>query len=159
MSLWFRRKPKWLINVETTPDIKIASTFKGYHTLLTKRLDYLQKMFQNFKMRLLALLNKHREYFQIQQWRFGLFNFSLNIPAANIFKEVWCQLCRTFGNIQNCRPTQLPTYGYRKTTNERTVQIWEAKTSHLNTDNGNVRTLSELKKVMNLGLTIWNGPL
>ena len=50
-ELVFRRKPKLLINVETTLDIKIASMFKDYHTLLTKRLDYLQKTLQNFKMR------------------------------------------------------------------------------------------------------------
>ena len=61
--------------------------------------------------------------FPIQQWRFGLLNFAPNIPAANIYEKVWCQLCRTFGNIQNCRPAQLPTHGYRVTTNERTVQI------------------------------------
>ena len=40
-ELVFGRKPKLLINIETNPDIKIASTFKDYHTLLTKRLDYL----------------------------------------------------------------------------------------------------------------------
>ena len=32
--------------------------------LLTKRLDYLQNMLQNFKMKCLALLNRDREYFQ-----------------------------------------------------------------------------------------------
>ena len=50
-ELVFRRKPKLLINVETNLDIKIAGTFKDYHTLLTKRLDYLQKMLKNFKMK------------------------------------------------------------------------------------------------------------
>ena len=33
------------------------------------------------------------------------------------------------------------------------------KPAILHTDNSNVRTLLELKKVMNLGLTIQNGPL
>ena len=33
------------------------------------------------------------------------------------------------------------------------------KLAILHMDKGNVRTLSELKKVMNLGLTIQNGPL
>ena len=61
-ELMFGRKPRMLINIETNPDIKISGTFKGYHTLLTKRLDYLQKMLQNFKMKCLALLNKDREY-------------------------------------------------------------------------------------------------
>ena len=50
-ELVFRRRTKLLINVETDPDIKIAGMFKDYHALLTKRLDYLQKMLQNFKMK------------------------------------------------------------------------------------------------------------
>ena len=53
-----------LINIETDPDIKVSDTYKDYHTLLTKRLDYLQDMLQNFKMKHLALLNKDGEYFQ-----------------------------------------------------------------------------------------------
>ena len=63
-ELVFRRKPRILINIETDPDIRVCGTFKDYRTLLTKRLDYLQKMLQNFKMKQLALLNKDREYFQ-----------------------------------------------------------------------------------------------
>ena len=62
-GLVFWRRPKLLINVETDPDIKVSGTYKDYHTLLTKRLDYLQNML-NFKMKCLALLNKDREYFQ-----------------------------------------------------------------------------------------------
>ena len=50
-KLVFRRKPRILINIETYPDIKVSGTFKDYHTLLTKRLDYLQKMLHNFKMK------------------------------------------------------------------------------------------------------------
>ena len=50
-ELVFRRKPRILINIETDPDIKISGTYKDYHTLLTKRLEYLQKMLQNFKMK------------------------------------------------------------------------------------------------------------
>ena len=58
------RRPKVLINIGTDLDIKVSSTFKDYHTLLTKRQDYLQNMLQNFKMKCLARLNKDREYFQ-----------------------------------------------------------------------------------------------
>ena len=32
--------------------------------VLTKRLKYFQNMLQNFRMKHLALINKHREYFQ-----------------------------------------------------------------------------------------------
>ena len=50
-ELMFGRKPRILINIEKNPDIKISGTFKDYHTLLTKRLHYVQKMLQNFKMK------------------------------------------------------------------------------------------------------------
>ena len=49
--LVFGRKPRILIDAETNPDIKVSGTLKDYHTLLTKRLDYLQKMLQNFKLK------------------------------------------------------------------------------------------------------------
>ena len=50
--------------METDPDVRISGTYKDYHTLLTKRLKYLQNMLQNFKAKCIALINKHREYFQ-----------------------------------------------------------------------------------------------
>ena len=63
-ELVFRRKLRILIDIEMNPDIKVSGTFKNYHTLLTERLDYLQKMLQNFKLKRLALLNKDRAFFQ-----------------------------------------------------------------------------------------------
>ena len=42
-ELVFRRRPKILVNIETDLDIKVSGTYKDYHTLLTMRLDYLQK--------------------------------------------------------------------------------------------------------------------
>ena len=60
-ELVFGRRQKILLNIETDPDIKVSGTYKDYHTLLTKRLDYLQNMLQNFKMKHLALLNKDME--------------------------------------------------------------------------------------------------
>ena len=37
-ELVFRRKPKVLLNLETTPDIKVSGMFKDYYNLLNKRL-------------------------------------------------------------------------------------------------------------------------
>ena len=48
-ELVFRRKPKILLNLETTPDIKVSGTFKNYHELLNKGLKYLHEILQNFK--------------------------------------------------------------------------------------------------------------
>ena len=63
-ELTFRRKPKILLDIETDPDIKVSGTYKDYYMLSNKRLEYLQKVLQNFKMKCLALINKDREYFQ-----------------------------------------------------------------------------------------------
>ena len=41
-ELVFGRKPKLLLDLETTPDIKVSGTSKDYYTLLNKRLQYLQ---------------------------------------------------------------------------------------------------------------------
>ena len=38
-ELVFGRKPKILLNLEITPDIKVARTFEDYHKLLNKRLN------------------------------------------------------------------------------------------------------------------------
>ena len=46
-ELVFGRKPKVLLNLETTPGIKVAGTFKDYHELLNKRLKYLHELLQN----------------------------------------------------------------------------------------------------------------
>ena len=35
------RKPKSLLNLKSTPDIKVSATFKEYYELLNKRLKFL----------------------------------------------------------------------------------------------------------------------
>ena len=60
-ELTLKREPRILLNLETDPDVRIAGTYKDYHTLLTKRLKYLQNMVRNFKAKCIALINKDRE--------------------------------------------------------------------------------------------------
>ena len=63
-ELVFRRKPKILLNLDTTPDIKVTGSFKEYYELLNKRLRYLHDVIQNFKSKRLAMINKGRMFFQ-----------------------------------------------------------------------------------------------
>ena len=70
---------------------------------------------------MIGTFKQGQEVFLIQQWRFGLYDFSLNISVEDIFKKVWCQLCRTLGSIQNCRSAQLPTHDNRGITDEMIV--------------------------------------
>ena len=63
-ELVFGRKPKLLLDLETSPEIKVLAMYKEYYEQLENRLKYLQKVLLDFKMRQLALLNKDWEYFQ-----------------------------------------------------------------------------------------------
>ena len=63
-ELVFGRKLKMLLDLETDPDIKVSGSFKDYHTLLYKRLKYLQDILQQFKSKNLAMINKDHKDFQ-----------------------------------------------------------------------------------------------
>ena len=60
----FGRKPKLLLDLETDPNIKISGRYKECYTLLGKRLQYLHKLLQDFRMKRLALINKDRDFVQ-----------------------------------------------------------------------------------------------
>ena len=63
-ELPFGRKPKLLLNVDSSPDIKVSRNFKEYYELLNKRIKYLQDVLFNFKSWRLAMISKDRENFQ-----------------------------------------------------------------------------------------------
>ena len=63
-ELIFGRKPRSLLNLETTPDMKVSGSFKEYCDLTNKRLKYLHNLLLNFKSKRLAMINKDRAFFQ-----------------------------------------------------------------------------------------------
>ena len=62
-ELVFGRKLKLLLDLETDPYMKISGMYRDSHTLLSKRLQYLHKLLQDFRMKRLALINKDRDFF------------------------------------------------------------------------------------------------
>ena len=63
-ELVFGRKPRSLLNLESTPDIKVSDTFKEYCELLNKTLKYLHKLVLDFKSEWLAMRNQYRDFSQ-----------------------------------------------------------------------------------------------
>ena len=63
-ELIFGRKPRSLLNFDSTPDIKVSGSFKKYYDLLNKRLKYLHYLLLDFKSKRLAVINKDRAFFQ-----------------------------------------------------------------------------------------------
>ena len=62
-ELIFGRKLRSLLNLDSTPDIKVSGTFKEYE-LLNERLKYLHNLLLNFKSKRLAMINKDRAFSQ-----------------------------------------------------------------------------------------------
>ena len=83
-KLVFGRKPKLLLNLETTPDIKVSGTFKDYYELLNKRLQYLHKLLQDFKSKRLAMIKIDRTFFQYKSG-----------DLVHIISPLTIQLCTT----------------------------------------------------------------
>ena len=63
-ELTFGRKPRSLLNLDSTSDIKVAGTFTEYYDLLNKRLKHLRDLLLNLKSKRLAMINKGRAFFQ-----------------------------------------------------------------------------------------------
>ena len=47
-KLVFGRKPKLVLDLETDPDVKVSGTYREYFLQLSKRLEYLHKLLQDF---------------------------------------------------------------------------------------------------------------
>ena len=63
-ELVFGRKPKLLLDLETERDVKVSGTYREYFLQLSKRLEYLHKLLQDFWMKRLALIIKDIDDFQ-----------------------------------------------------------------------------------------------
>ena len=63
-ELVFGGKLKLLLELETDPDVKVSGMYKEYFLQLSKKLEYLHKLLQDFQMKRLALINKDRDNFQ-----------------------------------------------------------------------------------------------
>ena len=58
------RKLRPLLNLDSSPDVKVSGTFREYYVLLNKRLKYLHDILLNLKSEKLIMINKDRSFFQ-----------------------------------------------------------------------------------------------
>ena len=152
-ELVFGRSSKILINIETDLDIKVSGTYKDYHTLLTKRLAYLQNMLQNFKMKLLALLNKDREYFQYNS---GDIIYLISPLATQLRTSSRKVAINYVGPLVVYKIVDPHNYLLMAIDGKLLRGLFEherLKPAMIRTDKGNVSTLSILKKIMNLEIS------
>ena len=146
------RKPKMLLNLETTSDIKVAGTFRDYHSLLNKRLKYLDELLQIFKSKRLVRIHKDRAFFQYN-----------SRDLVYIVSPLRDQLCTSSRKVKVkyvglvVIHKIIDPHNYLLMTLDGKIlrglfEHERLKPAILKMSKGNVNNLSQLKQVINIGL-------
>ena len=147
------RKPKMLLNLETTPDIKVAGTFKDCHKLLNERLKYLHELLQNFKLKRLPIINKERAFFQYNSRDLVYIISPLMSQLHTASRKV---MIKYVGPIVIYNIIDPHTYLLMTLDGKILRGLFEYERLNpaiLKTSKGNVNNLSQLKQVINIGLS------
>ena len=153
-ELVFGRKPKTLLNLDTMPDIKVSGTFKDYHELLNKRLKYLHEFLQNFKLKWIAIINKDRTFFQYNS---GDLIYVISPLTSQIHTASRKVMIKYVGPFVIYKIIDPPNYLFMAL--DRKI-LWglfgheRLKPTILRTTKGNISNLSQLKQIINVGLTM-----
>ena len=98
-ELVFGRKPKLLLDLEMDPDVRVSGTHREYLLHLRKRLEYLHKLLQEFRLKRLVLLNKDRDDFQYNSSDLVYIILPPNKSVKDSIKKGFYQICRSFSSL------------------------------------------------------------
>ena len=152
-ELVFGRQPKAPLNLETTPNMKVAGTLKDYHELLNKRLKYLNELLQNFMSKGLAMINKDRAFFHYNSGNLVYIIFPLMHQLHTASRKV---MIKYVGPIVIYKIIDQHNYLLMTFDGKILRGLFEherLKPATLRTSEGNVINLSQLKQVVNTGLS------
>ena len=153
-ELVFGREPKILLDLETDPDVKISGTYKDYHTLLTKRLKYLQNMLKNFKVKHVAVINKDREYFQYNTGDLVYLITPFTTQLRTSSRKVAINYVGLLVIYKIVDPHNYLLMTIDGKLLRGLCEHERLKPALIKTDKGNISTLPALKRVMNLEISL-----
>ena len=151
-ELVFGRKLKVLPNIETTPDIKVAGTFRDYYDLLNKTLEYLHKLLQDFKLKRLAN-DKDGASFQYNSGDLVYIVSPLMSELHTASRQV---MIKYVGPVVIYKIIDPHNYLLMTLDGKILRGLFEherLKPTMLRTSEGNISNLSQLKQVINIGLS------
>ena len=152
-ELVFGSKPNILLNLETTPDIKVLGTFQDYHELLNKRLKYLNEVLQNFKSKRIALMNKDRMFFQYNSRDLVYIISPLTSQLHTASRKI---MVKYVGPVVVYKIIDLHNYLLMMLDGKLLRGLFKherLKPAILRTSEGNITNLGKLKQLFNTGLT------
>ena len=153
-ELVFGRKPKLLLDLETDPDIKVSGSYKEYYKRLEQRLNYLQKVLLDFKMRPLALLNKDREYFQYNSGDLVYLISPLTSQLRTASRKI---MVKYVGPLVVYKIIDPHNYLLMTLDGKLLGGLFEherIKPAIIRTNEGSVSNLTHLKEVMSIGILV-----
>ena len=153
-KLVFGRKPKISLNLETMTDIKVSGTFKGYHTLLNKRLKYLHDLLQDFKSKRIAMINKDRAFFHYNSGDLVYIISPLTSQLCTISRKI---MVKYIGPIVIYKIVDPHSYLIMALDGKILCGLFEherLKPAILRTSQGNVSNLVKFKQIINTGLSL-----
>ena len=132
----------------------MSGTFKDYYKLLNKRLKYLHELLQNFKLKRIAMINKDRAFSQYN-----------SRDLVYIISPLTSQLCTDSRKVMIKYVGPVVIYKIIDPHNYLLMQLggknlWglfeheRLKPAILRTSEGNISNLSQLKQIINVGLTM-----
>ena len=154
-ELVFGRKPKLLLDLETDPDVRVSGTHREYLLHLRKRLEYLYKLLQEFRMKRLALLNKDRDDFQYNS---GDLVYIIISPLTSQLRTASRKVSIKYvGPLAVYKIVDLHNYLLITLDGKLLRGLFEherLKPAVIRTNQGNVTNLSKLKQVMSSRLLL-----
>ena len=153
-ELVFGRKPKILLNLETTPDTKVLGSFKEYYELLNKRIKYLHEIIQNFKSKRLVMINKDRMFFQYNS---GDLVYIISPMASQLQMASRKIMIKYVGPVVIYKIVDLHNYLLMTLDGKILQGLFEQerlKPATIRTSEGNVTHLAKLKQIINTGITL-----
>ena len=155
-ELIFGRKPRSLLNLDSTPDIKVLGTCKEYYELLNRRLKYLHNLLLNFKSKRLAMINKDWAYFQNNSWDLV---YIISPLTSQLCTASWKVTIKYVGpvviyKIIDPHNYLLMTLDGRGDGLRGLFEHERLKPANIRMSQGNIQNLAQLKQIMNTGFKI-----
>ena len=130
------------------PDVKVSGTYKEYFLQLTKRLEYLHKLLQDFWMKRLALINKDREDFLYNNGDLVYIILPLTRQIRTILRKVSIKYVGPLAVYKIVDPHNYLLNTFDGKLLRGLFKHERLKPAVIRINQGNVTNLSKLKQVM-----------
>ena len=136
------------------PDVKVSGTYREYFLQLRKRLGYLHKLLQDFRMKRLALINKDREDFQYNSRDLVYIILPLTSQLRTTSRKVSIKYVGPLAVYKIIDPHNYLLITLDGKLLRGLFEHERLKPAVIRTNQGNVNNLSKLKQVMSSRLLL-----